>query len=154
MTAVTRLGIYSAKLPSRAEDYAAVIAARGSFQAAKSVQGRAGWAATGTRVGDLPAEHAAQFRADKPDYVIYSYQTPIAWHSNGTWRMPNVRYSVTTTQHQWIIWFALRALPEVTEGRAALDAPSWRDGTAPYNATQSVMKGRGHSPYGPRKGGW
>lgn len=37
--------------------------------------------------------------------VIYSYRTPIAWLDDGTWVVPDVRYSVmTSTQHQSQLW--------------------------------------------------
>lgn len=46
------------------------------------------------------------------DYVVYSFETPIAWHYSsgekaGTWEIPNVRYSVTTTSHQKTIRTAI-----------------------------------------------
>lgn len=59
--------------------------------------------------GQLRSRHAAAanlWTADQRsiDYVIYSYQTPIAWHvtSEGVseWIYPNVKYSPTTSQHQ------------------------------------------------------
>lgn len=41
-------------------------------------------------------------------YTVYSYTTPIAWvDANGTWTVPNVRYSVTTTRHQGKVLAAL-----------------------------------------------
>jgi hypothetical protein len=56
-------------------------------------------------LGRLPAEHAEQFRADAERgiaYTVFSYQTPIAWvTSSGLVRIPDVKYSPTTTQHQW-----------------------------------------------------
>lgn len=53
--------------------------------------------------GQLPAEWRGVFYSamDASDiYVVYSYQTPIAWYANGIWTMPDVRYSVTTSRHQ------------------------------------------------------
>lgn len=35
-----------------------------------------------------------------PEYVIYSYATPIAWKMDDKWFIPDVKYSVTTTRHQ------------------------------------------------------
>ena len=38
-------------------------------------------------------------------YVVVSYDTPIGWfdYRRGTWVMPRVRYSVTTSRHQgWL----------------------------------------------------
>lgn len=50
------------------------------------------------------------------DYVVYSYSTPIAWHTlhedgahNGCWTIPDVKYSVTTTAHQHKVMTALLA---------------------------------------------
>jgi hypothetical protein len=34
------------------------------------------------------------------DYVVYSYATPIAWHTPNGWTVPDARYSITTTKHQ------------------------------------------------------
>lgn len=51
--------------------------------------------------GELPAEQVEQYKADKPVYTVLSYQTPIAWiTSSGLVRIPEVKYSLTTTQHQ------------------------------------------------------
>jgi hypothetical protein len=50
--------------------------------------------------GRLPDEYEQQLRLDQPDYIVYSYGTPIAWHSNSGWFMPNCKYSVTTSKHQ------------------------------------------------------
>ncbi len=54
--------------------------------------------------GRLSSCHSERFRADRPDYVVYSYATPIAWHAqDGTWYVPDERYSQTTTRHQNVI---------------------------------------------------
>jgi len=50
--------------------------------------------------GRLPQDFCDQLRSDQPDYIVYSYGTPIAWHSNSGWFMPNCKYSVTTSKHQ------------------------------------------------------
>lgn len=57
----------------------------------------------GLGIGRLPADRVSGFlkAMDADDfYVVYSYGTPIAWHAHGTWTVPDVRYSVTTTRHQ------------------------------------------------------
>ena len=49
-------------------------------------------------------------RAYGIDYVIYSYNTPIAWLFNkdgGTWAMPEAGYSVTTKRHKATIRAAI-----------------------------------------------
>jgi len=50
--------------------------------------------------GQLPIEFQDQLKLDRPDFIVYSYSTPIAWHSNSGWFMPNCKYSVTTSKHQ------------------------------------------------------
>jgi hypothetical protein len=51
--------------------------------------------------GRLPADHAANLLAvrDAADlFVVYSYATPIAWYANGSWTVPPVKYSPTTSK--------------------------------------------------------
>lgn len=49
--------------------------------------------------GHLPAEYSDSARS--ADYVVYSYDTPIAWHVPGEgWTIPDHKYSVTTSAHQ------------------------------------------------------
>ena len=52
--------------------------------------------------GRIPQEFGHQLKLDRPDYIVYSYGTPIAWHSNSGWFMPNCKYSTTTSKHQKI----------------------------------------------------
>jgi len=52
------------------------------------------------QTGRLPQDFETQLRLDRPSYIVYSYGTPIAWHSNSGWFMPNCKYSVTTSKHQ------------------------------------------------------
>lgn len=59
-------------------------------------------------LGQLPQMHAEVLLADaasgRVDFIVYSYQTPIAWHSKDTgWEVPDHRYSVTTTRHQNVV---------------------------------------------------
>ena len=49
--------------------------------------------------GYLPGEWRDVFDDDAPDYVVWSYQTPIAWHGARGWVVPPVRYSPTTARH-------------------------------------------------------
>jgi hypothetical protein len=65
---------------------------------------RAEWTRSVTG-GQLPTEHWQRLHADLRDgesaYVVYSYSTPIAWFTHAWgWRVPQVRYSVTTSKHQ------------------------------------------------------
>jgi hypothetical protein len=53
--------------------------------------------------GRLPMERRNGFNqaTDADDfYAVYSYATPIAWYAHGTWVIPEVKYSVTTSRHQ------------------------------------------------------
>lgn len=59
-----------------------------------------------TECGMLPQHRMASYlRAQDADdfYAVYSYFTPIAWYAHGTWTVPDVRYSVTTSKHQNIV---------------------------------------------------
>ena len=49
--------------------------------------------------GRMPHELREQFQEDRPDYVVWSYATPIAWHGRRGWTVPDVRYSPTTSRH-------------------------------------------------------
>ena len=49
--------------------------------------------------GRLPDEWRRVYQEDNPDYVVWSYATPIVWHGRHGWRVPPVRYSPTTTRH-------------------------------------------------------
>lgn len=67
-----------------------------------------------TDFGILPDNWVTVYKneRDNPDqgivYTIFSYATPIAWRlTDGTWIVPPVRYSVTTTGHQSAVRYAL-----------------------------------------------
>jgi hypothetical protein len=67
-------------------------------------RGNAMWAMEGQpwSTGIMPADLAREYRADDPTYTVMSYDTPIAWVTRaGLVRIPDVKYSPTTTQHQW-----------------------------------------------------
>jgi hypothetical protein len=57
-------------------------------------------------VGILPQNRVNGFmRATEADdfYAVYSYATPIAWYAHGSWVVPQVKYSATTSRHQSIV---------------------------------------------------
>lgn len=65
-------------------------------------------------VGMLPSEFAKVLNEHSmlgDLFVIYSYSTPMAWYllneGASKWYYPNTRYSVSTTQHQGAIRYAL-----------------------------------------------
>lgn len=67
------------------------------------------------RTGILPHEHAITLRVLYTDsrlaYVVYSYDTPIAWRdTDGNWTVPDVKYSTTTSKHQGRIGMAVSQL--------------------------------------------
>lgn len=57
--------------------------------------------------GSLPEAWIKQLEADKPRYIVFSYQTPIAWLATRGGRkimvVPDHKYSVTTSNHQGIV---------------------------------------------------
>jgi hypothetical protein len=74
--------------------------------------------AEATYAGWLAHKYLASYR--DADYVIWSYQTPIAWRTQGQWIQPADKYSVTTSKQQGTVRRALRMLdvyPRVINGR-------------------------------------
>jgi hypothetical protein len=58
--------------------------------------------------GRMPETHARDLAASVAvDYVVWSYATPIAWHSRDGWHVPATSYSVTTSQHQGTVRVAV-----------------------------------------------
>ena len=45
----------------------------------------------------------AELNKDEPSFIIYSYNTPIAWFGKVGWVIPSVKYSSTTSRHQSIV---------------------------------------------------
>ena len=57
----------------------------------------------GYLTGSLPPDECDRLRqaiAERPTYIVYSYNTPIGWLESDGWHIPDVRYSVTTSRHQ------------------------------------------------------
>lgn len=57
----------------------------------------------GYLTGSLPHDERDRLRqaiAERPTYIVYSYNTPIGWIEADDWHIPDVRYSVTTSRHQ------------------------------------------------------
>ena len=52
------------------------------------------------------------------DYVIYSYDTPIAWHAEGKWNTTPFRYSVTTSKHQGRVDTAISQIGSIEQHSA------------------------------------
>ena len=51
--------------------------------------------------GRLNDEEQERYQADRAeiDYAVYSYDTPIAWHTPAGWYQVAQRFSVTTSKH-------------------------------------------------------
>lgn len=64
-------------------------------------------------IGMLPQEYRPS--AADADYVVYSWDTPIAWHTQNGWHMPDVRYSVSTSKQQSRIRTALSVIEQEEE---------------------------------------
>jgi len=60
--------------------------------------------------GQLPPEYAKEIREGNPEYIVFSYETPIMWHDavTGKWRFPRVKYSATTSSHQQHAEYAIK----------------------------------------------
>lgn len=60
--------------------------------------------------GRLPDKWRVSAQNPANDFIVWSYDTPIAWHHPQTgWIIPDVKYSNTTTAHQNKIRTALHA---------------------------------------------
>lgn len=91
------------------KDAWSVIARREPFRAS-SLRGLpfphvAGW---------LQGEERERFDRDRGgiDYAVYSYGTPIAWHTPEGWHVVSQRFSPTTSRHQGIVRRAVSSLEE------------------------------------------
>lgn len=97
---------------------------RESFEVG-NVSGTRHFVACKETFGDLPEEYRADF--GDAEYAVWSYETPIGWmRRDGSLFMPPVRYSLTTTQHQYLL------------------ARAWG---IPFDTTESARKGKGRTPY-------
>jgi hypothetical protein len=76
-------------------------------------------ALSGTRdimsAGRLDSVEAMRYDSVKNsiDYVVYSYSTPIAWHTSEGWYVVEQKFSPTTSKHQT---YTRRAIAESLQG--------------------------------------
>jgi hypothetical protein len=101
------MGIYSKLSKKKIEDG---VTAGKDFKLS-SMRGESGW---NSALGYLPENWQVVYKANREDkenpitFTIFSYGTPIAWRlEDGTWIVPPVKYSVTTTGHQSAVTYAL-----------------------------------------------
>jgi len=75
---------------------------RETFTTHGALSGEPVSAAWGGNAGRLYGVDLEQWRADgrDVDYAVYSYATPIAWHTPAGWYRAVGRWSVTTSKHQ------------------------------------------------------
>ena len=92
-------------------EFSKAIAAGQDFDTSGALRGRSGESVCDA-VGWL--DYDLRNSVKDADYVIYSYQTPIAWRTQGQWHTPNVKYSATTSRHQSTIFTAIDQLLQFT----------------------------------------
>lgn len=98
----------------------------------------------GTR---LPDEWRARYESEADDitYTVISYDTPIAWVlSNGQVIAPPVKYSITTSRHQGMLYALERAGDAALADAAVRERQAERD----RRARNSEMRGQGYRRVG------
>lgn len=62
--------------------------------------------------GIMTDDDRVRFELDKPTYVVWSYDTPIAWWSrHGGWYVTEEKYSTTTSRHTNLVRTAINPVP-------------------------------------------
>jgi hypothetical protein len=108
-----------------------------------------------TGPGVLPVSYVDELKELAPVYVVYSYETPIAWATAGDelLTVPDVNYSLTTSQHQQA---CLNVPGEYRwiDGQFTTIRPSRRIGRLHNNGTptNTFSKGKGRTPFRERVG--
>lgn len=105
--------------------------------------------------GELPASYRDELKELAPVYVVYSYKTPIAWatENDEILTVPDVRYSLTTTQHQGAC-LQITGKYEWVDGQLKTVTPSRQIGRRHNNGTptNTFSKGKGRTPFRERAG--
>jgi hypothetical protein len=103
------MAIYSKLSKKKIED---AVTAGKDFKLS-SMHGDSAWNSV---YGYLPENWVEVYKSNRGDadnpivFTIFSYSTPIAWRlEDGTWIVPPVKYSVTTTGHQSAVTYALHS---------------------------------------------
>lgn len=81
------------------------------------------WATTETPayLGKIPPRHSAG--VESADYWVFSYETVIAWVTDGEPTVPDVGYSLSTSQHQYLVAAALGVDFYPARGRDTAEIP-------------------------------
>lgn len=74
-----------------------------------------------TYLGHLPPQHSVGI--ESADYVVMSYGTPVAWVTEGEPTVPDVGYSPTTGQHQYLAASALGVDFHPARNRGTVEIP-------------------------------
>jgi hypothetical protein len=105
--------------------------------------------------GVLPDSYVDELKELAPVYVIYSYETPIAWAVEGDelLTVPDVNYSLTTSRHQGAC-LRLAGKFEWVNGQFTTIEPSRQIGRLHNNGTAANVfsKGKGRTPFRERAG--
>jgi len=82
-----------------------------------SLTGKAHGLGNWSSLGQLKGAEVLRFMedSDATDYIVYSYETPIAWHTPAGWYMVAQKFSQTTSCHQGQVRRAIAELTEVIE---------------------------------------
>ena len=89
---------------SASRDCGALVARRDPFTGSNLRGGSRGLGGFGL----LPLHWRGVYQEDDPDYVVWSYATPIVWHGRRGWTIPPVKYSPTTSRQ---LSYVTRNLP-------------------------------------------
>jgi hypothetical protein len=104
------------KISTRDTDgIAKALAAREAFRTHGALSGSPVTVGLASKLGWLPDEYRSLWRQGvilarngHSLYAVWSYGTPIAFVvDNGTWIVPDERYSVTTSRHQSRVGYAI-----------------------------------------------
>lgn len=74
-----------------------------------------------THLGRIPPQHSEG--VEGADYWVFSYDTVIAWVTEGEPTVPDVGYSPTTGQHQYLTAHALGTSFRPARGRDTVEIP-------------------------------
>lgn len=137
---MTKRYSYKTGDPAHIQNTRDAINSRTEFSnATGSLSGGPAWS-----VGLLNTEERAKFYADQKtgtlDYAVYSYKTPIAWHTDNGWYLVSQKWGNTTSTQQG---FVRRTLC-VCETRA-IHAPSSHWSACPLNTFDYAAAQKRHA---------
>lgn len=105
--------------------------------------------------GVLPSSYVDELKELAPVYVVYSYETPIAWATKNDELLivPDVRYSLTTSQHQYGCLTIAGEYEWIDEQLKTVKPPR-EIGRLHNNGTaaNTFSKGKGRTPFRERAG--